>query len=53
MGNKKPDEKRGSIAFIFVVVLGLLIGIFIKRVQVGLVIGLAFGLFASGLWRKR
>jgi hypothetical protein len=49
----KPDEKRGGIAFVFLIVLGLAIGILIKRVHVGLIIGLALGLFASGMLRKR
>ncbi len=54
MSTKKPDETRGTIAFIFVIVLGLVIGIFIKRVQVGLIIGLALGLLGGfGLFRKR
>lgn len=53
MNTVKPDKNRGRIAFIFAIVLGYVIGIFIKRVQLGLVIGLAIGLLASGLLRKR
>ncbi len=53
MQTKKPDEKRGSIAFLFIILLGLGIGFLIKRVHVGLMIGLALGLFASGILRKR
>jgi uncharacterized membrane protein (UPF0136 family) len=49
----KPDEKRGGIAFIFLIVVGLVIGFLIKRVHVGLLIGLALGLLASGILRKR
>lgn len=49
----KPNEKRGGIAFAFLIVLGLVIGFLIKRVHVGLLIGLALGLFASGILRKR
>ena len=49
----KPDEKRGGIAFAFLIVVGLIIGFLIKRVHVGLLIGLALGLFASGILRKR
>lgn len=54
MAEQKPDKKRGNITFIFVVLLGYLIGFAIKRVQLGLVLGLALGLLASGLlrWRK-
>ena len=50
---KKPDNNRGTIAFIFVVLLGYLLGFLIKRVQVGLIIGLVLGLLASGIIRKR
>ena len=49
----KPDEKRGGIAFVFLIVVGLVIGFLIKRVHVGLLIGLALGLLASGILRKR
>jgi uncharacterized membrane protein (UPF0136 family) len=49
----KPDEKRGGIAFVFLIIVGLAIGFLIKRVHVGLLIGLALGLFASGILRKR
>ena len=50
---QKPDQRRGTIAFIFIVLLGYLLGFFIKRVQVGLIIGLVLGLLASGIVRKR
>ncbi len=53
MNEKKPDRKRGNITFIFVVLLGYLIGFAIKRVQLGLVLGLALGLLASGIVRRR
>jgi uncharacterized membrane protein (UPF0136 family) len=53
MPEQKPDETRGSVALIFIIVIGLIIGYFIKRVQVGLIIGLALGLLGSGLWRRR
>ena len=49
----KPDEKRGNIAFVFLIVVGLAIGFLIKRVHIGLLIGLALGLLASGMLRKR
>lgn len=51
--SRKPDEKRGGIAFIFLLIIGLGIGFLIKRVHVGLLIGLALGLLASGILRKR
>lgn len=50
---QKPDRTRGNIAFIFVIVLGLIIGFFIKRVAVGLIIGLALGLLGSSLVKRR
>lgn len=50
---RNPDSKRGNIAFIFVILLGYLIGFAIKRVQLGLILGLALGLLASGLLRRR
>ena len=49
----KPDHKRGGIAFFFIIILGLVIGFLIKRVHIGLLIGLVLGLLASGLMRKR
>ena len=41
---KKPDIRRGEVAFIFTIVLGLLLGIFIRRIKIGLLLGLALGL---------
>lgn len=52
MAEKKPDNNRGYIAFAFVVLLGYVIGIFLKRVQLGLIIGLVLGFLGSGLLRK-
>ena len=49
----KPDQKRGEIAFFFIIILGLVIGFLIKRVHIGLIIGLVMGLLASGLMRRR
>ena len=48
-----PNQGRGNIAFVFLVVLGLLIGFLIKRVHIGLLLGLGMGLLASGLMRRR
>jgi hypothetical protein len=41
---RKPGIRRGEVAFIFAIVLGLLLGLFIKRVRVGLLIGVGLGL---------
>jgi hypothetical protein len=40
---RKPSAKRGDMAFIFAIILGLAVGIFIKKVRVGLMIGLVLG----------
>ncbi len=53
MGERKPDRTRGNIGFAFAIILGLVIGIFIKRVQLGLIIGLAIGLLGSNLLRRK
>lgn len=53
MAEKKADTKRGNIAFVFLIIVGLVIGFLIKRVHIGLLIGLALGLMASGMWRKQ
>jgi hypothetical protein len=50
---KKPDQTRGNIAFVFIVLLGYLLGFLIKKVHIGLILGLAFGLLASGIMRRR
>ena len=41
---KKPGIRRGEIAFIFAIILGLLLGILIKRVRLGLLLGAGLGL---------
>ena len=50
---RKPDNTRGTITFVFVILLGYAIGLLIKRVHIGLILGLVIGLLASGLLRKR
>ena len=42
-------QSRREIGFVVAIVLGLLLGIFIKRVRVGLLIGLVLGLLAVGM----
>ncbi len=51
--SRTPNETRGLIAFIFLIIVGLIIGFLIKRVHVGLIIGLALGFFASGILKRR
>jgi len=43
MADKKPDIRRGEIAFIFAIIIGLVIGILVKKVRLGLLIGLVLG----------
>ncbi|MGO4291411.1 hypothetical protein [Chitinophaga sp. RAB17] len=53
MSNKHQQHRpRLRIAAIFCIILGLLIGFSIKRVQVGLVIGIALGLLTGSMWSK-
>ena len=53
MNVKAPNNTRGTIVFVFVIVLGYALGLLIKRVHIGLILGLAIGLLASGILRKR
>ncbi|MFL5809489.1 MAG: hypothetical protein ACJ749_08200 [Flavisolibacter sp.] len=53
MAERKPDRQRGYISFGFVIILGLIIGIFLRRVQLGLIIGLALGLLGSSLIKRK
>ncbi len=53
MKAKAPDSKRGTITFVFIILLGYAIGLLIKRVHIGLILGLVMGLLASGILRKR
>lgn len=40
---QKPNVRRGEMAFIFAIVLGLVLGILIKRIRIGIIIGLVLG----------
>jgi len=51
--SKQGNDTRRTMAIIVTVVLGLAIGLFIKRVPLGILIGLALGLLLSGLVKKR
>ena len=53
MVQRRPDRKRATIGFGFAILLGLVIGIFIKRVHFGLLIGLVIGLLGSTMLRRR
>jgi hypothetical protein len=41
---RKPDTRRGEMAFIFAIVLGLALGIIIKKIRIGILIGLVLGI---------
>jgi len=42
-GQQKPSIRRGEMAFIFAIILGLVLGILIKRVRLGIILGLILG----------
>ncbi len=41
---RKPNIRRGEMAFIFSIVLGLALGIMIKKIRVGILIGIILGI---------
>jgi len=43
-GQQKPDVRRGEMAFIFAIVLGLTLGFLVKNIRVGILIGLVLGI---------
>lgn len=45
---KTQSETRRKMAWIIVIIIGLVIGMFLKRVSVGLLIGVVLGLLAVG-----
>ncbi|MDQ6610347.1 MAG: hypothetical protein M3Y85_11060 [Bacteroidota bacterium] len=53
MSEKKPDTNRGYIAFVVVILLGYILGIFLKKVTLGLIIGLALGLLGTSFLKRR
>ena len=53
MSERKPDKARGFISFGVVIVIALIIGIFLRNVRLGLIIGLVLGLLGSSLLRRR
>ena len=40
---KKPDSKRSDIGFIVAIIIGLAVGILIKKVRIGIILGLVIG----------
>jgi hypothetical protein len=54
MGKKEENNRpRLTIVGIMCIVIGLVIGFEIKRVHIGLLIGLALGLLSGNLLKKR
>jgi hypothetical protein len=51
MANKYKPRKKISLAIL--IIIGLLIGFAIKRVGLGLIIGITLGLLASGMVSKK
>ena len=49
----KFSERRKNLTIVIVIAIGLLIGLFIKRVPLGLLIGVVLGIMAFGLTSKR
>ncbi|WP_158563377.1 hypothetical protein [Chitinophaga silvatica] len=48
----QQNRPRLRIAAGLCIAIGLLLGISIKRVHVGLIIGIALGLLTSGMWTR-
>ena len=40
---RKPDIRRGEVAFIFAIALGLILGFLIKRIRIGILVGMVLG----------
>jgi uncharacterized membrane protein (UPF0136 family) len=38
-----PSMRRAEMAFVFAIVIGLILGIFIKKIRVGMLIGVVIG----------
>jgi len=52
MGKQAPDRSRLNVAAGLCIALGLIIGIMIKRVHIGLMIGIGLGLLGGSLIRR-
>lgn len=53
MANKRESGSRLTIAAVLCIVIGLVIGFGIKRVHIGLLIGLGLGLLSGNLLKRR
>ncbi len=50
---KRADNLRKDIAGVVAIVLGLAIGLFIRRIKVGLLIGIVLGFIAISLLKRK
>jgi len=52
---KKPDTTRGEMAFIFAIVMGLVLGYFVKNIRIGIIVGVVIGLLIlfTGMLRSK
>jgi len=46
-------QPRKKISFFLLVIIGVVVGLFLKNVKAGLLIGLALGLLGGGLLNSR
>lgn len=49
----KVPEGRKNVALVTCIILGLVVGLFIKKVSIGLLIGLVLGLLVAGIASSR
>jgi F0F1-type ATP synthase assembly protein I len=50
---QKIDNRRRDMAGILAIVSGLALGLFIKRIKLGLIIGIVLGFIAYSLLRRK
>lgn len=50
---ERGDRKRKGVSIVFLILLGIGLGLLFKNVRMGLLIGLALGLLSAGLMRRR
>jgi hypothetical protein len=43
-GQQKPDVRRGEMALLVAIVLGLALGFIVKNIRIGILIGLVLGI---------
>ena len=41
--NQKPNTRRGEVSLLFAIVMGVVLGVFIKNIRIGLIIGIVLG----------